>query len=435
MPSNVKIGSMQVGDKPADIIYLGGSTFSIDFNDESSEPLIAKKDNIDKWINEGYVTLVSPSIYSDILSSIDPETGETATHHADGSEKTLIEIELGKLQTEGHVEDSSIDSYIQSKTGAKDDEEETPDNEDIDKPMPRPSMVQQGGMGIDRPIPTGDQQYGDIMASPDEKPFQDMDESVKHTLGAADRKPPKNIPIIAYCATMTLLGFIALFGFRGIMSSSMRTQPNSQQTSYISSGTQDAEEPNSSESDNIIADSDTIKRTDYDPEDDVISYPMADQEQIDMITSMFSKIRECFENGDPETYQKIVALSTIGNQIGKAYAQQEQLRHFMTDEDTIATMEFYQSVFVRSEKNHAAKANLPGSIIGGRIREVRQDPHVPNKLYVVMESISGDHQRVCFIVEQVSENSWAVMGITSPRKYVQQIRAGNTLMHVEQLTK
>ena len=83
----------------------------------------------------------------------------------------------------------------------------------------------------------------------------------------------------------------------------------------------------------------------------------------------------------------------------------------------------YHSRFVINERQHVVDRDVYASIFGGRIREVRQDPANPYRLYVVMESIAGDHQRVCFAMDGDATGAWTVVDLLDPVGYVNMIAA------------
>ena len=88
---------------------------------------------------------------------------------------------------------------------------------------------------------------------------------------------------------------------------------------------------------------------------------------------------------------------------------------------------------MQQERKHITDKDLYASMFGGRVREVRQQA---GKLYVVMESIGGDHQRACFVLtEDAQSGSWALTDIVDTNGYVKMIGSGDTSQYVQDLKK
>lgn len=168
----------------------------------------------------------------------------------------------------------------------------------------------------------------------------------------------------------------------------------------------------------------TIIRTDFDPETAVISYPMADSESEAIATAMIKMIKEDINNGDVNSFNEAVDIEAIAGQIAPEYAWRAAELQNLTELQRDEMMRFYHQTFRDNERQHVVNKDPYASIFGGRIREVRKDPYEPNKLYIVMESISGDHQRICFVMESDGENSYTISGITDAKGYVRMIQQG-----------
>ena len=88
---------------------------------------------------------------------------------------------------------------------------------------------------------------------------------------------------------------------------------------------------------------------------------------------------------------------------------------------------------MQQERKHITDKDLYASMFGGRVREVRQQA---GKLYVVMESIGGDHQRACFVLtEDAQSGSWALTDIVDTNGYVKMIGSGDTSQYAQDLKK
>jgi hypothetical protein len=96
----------------------------------------------------------------------------------------------------------------------------------------------------------------------------------------------------------------------------------------------------------------------------------------------------------------------------------------LSDAEAEELLYAYDETFIKSEKQHVLNKDPYGSIFGGRIREVRTDPYEDYKLYIVMESISGDHQRICFVATGDEDDNWMITGIMDSEGYTKMISEG-----------
>ena len=428
------IGTIKVNGSIADIRYIGGSTFEIDFRDArpDEEPMRARKDVIDKWIRRGKMRLTNAARYRQIESEIDPATGDTPTHHADGTEKTLVERELSNLQRQGFVSGQDDDATGDATPAGADAQDHAHDDGAATdagttvRPMVPITQTQQ--------TPIAGMQDGD---APKAIPLDD-DSGRPKTLPARTKSPQ----VFAYVLVMLAIAVVALFGGR-LLASKIRDGSamgvvhgivsNADTGSNVQNATNgnDADAGSGNGSANASNDASSgqghVVRTDFDPETSVQSQPSAGDAGRDTATQMFEYIRQLFAAGDAQDLSQAVNLDGIATQIANAYASVAKGQQGLTDTETSTLAAYYKQAFEDEELDNASKNDIYGSIFGGRIRDVRVDSQDANKLYVVMESLGGDHQRVCFIL-QSSDNgsSWIISGIMDADGYVRQIMRGDT---------
>lgn len=436
------IGTIKVSGNIADVRYVGGSTFEIDFRDLSSDeqPMRARKSTIDKWIRRGSMRLTNATRYREIEREIDPVTGDTPTHHANGTEKSLVEWELSNLERQGFVS-SSQDDGTESDAGHAGSDGNA-GNAPSGRKRVDPAITA-------TPVPVAQTQQmpmgGDQADASDAPMAMSLeDDAAKPKMLPARTKSPQ---VIVYVLIMLMVSVIALAGGKALMTkvrdgSAMNAVQSMRQSNV--SGSQhnaNAEDSNADASngnangttnagaENASSDSGQqhVVRSDFDPETAVQSQPMADDAGRDTATKMFEYIRQLFANGDAKDLTQAVNLDGIATQLADAYANVARTQQGLTDTETTTLRDYYKQAFVEDELDNASKNDIYGSIFGGRIRDVRVDSQDANKMYVVMESLGGDHQRVCFIL-QSSDNgsSWIVSGIMDADGYVRQIMRADT---------
>lgn len=441
------IGTIKVSGNIADVRYVGGSTFEIDFRDLNSDeqPMRARKSTIDKWIRRGNMRLTNATRYREIEREIDPVTGDTPTHHANGTEKSLVERELSNLERQGFVSPSQDDGTesdagqagSNGSTGSAPNGRKRVDPAITVTPVPV-AQTQQMPMG-------GDQ--ANVRDAPMAMSLED--DAAKPKMLPARTKSPQ---VIVYVLIMLMVSVIALAGGKALMTkvrdgSAMNAVQSMKQSNV--SGSQhnaNAEDSNANASngnangttnagtENASSDSGQqhVVRSDFDPETAVQSQPMADDTGRDTATKMFEYIRQLFANGDAQDLTNAVNLDGIATQLADAYANVAKGQQGLTDTETTTLRDYYKQAFVEDELDNASKNDIYGSIFGGRIRDVRVDSQDASKLYVVMESLGGDHQRVCFVT-QSSDNgsSWIVSGIMDADGYVRQIMKADTSQYAQ----
>ena len=99
---NEQIGLLKIQNVDYGIWYLGGSTFLCSFKKDRSQnnTLIVdemsrlSKDKLVELIDKKVALITDPYRYNEILSNIDPVTGDSPTHWKNGQAKTMVEIEV-----------------------------------------------------------------------------------------------------------------------------------------------------------------------------------------------------------------------------------------------------------------------------------------------------------------------------------------------------
>ena len=431
---NAKIGVVLIVDQgekyPADVIYRGGSRFDVVFKTLNTKPLHTNISVIDGWIANKTLKLVSPGVYEKIRSNIDPITGETATHHADGSAKTLVEVEYTNLMHDGLIEDNSVDAYSKSNDDSSGDEQQQQQQQTSDSgPAQSPQRPQFSGTVPNRQRPqkeSASNAFSQTMSplgsngtAPEHQPAHGECRSTRKRTAPA---------LIAFVSAMSVVTIVLFFVGHGITSSFSDGGILSSIESGLSFGkTDDSDSDSSDNSSDVVTDGNTIKRTDYDPENAVINEPIATDSQRTIATGLFTAIRQAISNGDTKTFQQIVALDSISSDISQSYARHEQSRLHLTDAQAAEYRDYYKSTLVSDELSHVTNKDAYGSMFGGRVREVRSDTSDSGRLYVVTESLGGDHQRACFVLQSNDGGtSWALSGMLDTDGYVAQILEGDT---------
>jgi hypothetical protein len=171
----------------------------------------------------------------------------------------------------------------------------------------------------------------------------------------------------------------------------------------------------------------TVVRTDFDPETIVANFEMASEDKQKVAIAMFQAIRTDILNGDVNAFCQAVDIEQIASEIAPAYAEHAAGVQNLGEAEKNELKDNYQVTFSRNERQHVVDKDTYASIFGGRIREVRQDPGNPLCIYVVMEAITGDHQRACFALNDDGTGGWTVTDLVDPSGYVQMIAQGGEL--------
>lgn len=181
---------------------------------------------------------------------------------------------------------------------------------------------------------------------------------------------------------------------------------------------------NATATDSTGATVNTVQRDDFDPENAVASFAMADADKERIAVAIMQAIRSDILNGDVNSFAEAVDLESISAKLATAYAETAAAVQGLSAEEKKAVAAMWNDTFIQSERQHVVNKDSYGSIFGGRIREVRQDPENSNRIYIVMESIAGDHQRICLVADGDAEGNWMITDVVDPTGYAQMIQEG-----------
>lgn len=141
----------------------------------------------------------------------------------------------------------------------------------------------------------------------------------------------------------------------------------------------------------------------YDPEAAVASYQLADDDILKAVTNYLVNMKKFFIDGpslkpDGSQYslRDYVNLDLVAEQLAQAYVDVAMIRGHVPPEVIMELKNEYMINLKTIETDNAAQTDTYGSIFCGRLREVRIDPIDSEKIYIVMQSGSGDLQRICF---------------------------------------
>lgn len=444
-----------------DIYYVGGSTFELDIDNGSGKKPTVKKSVIDKLVASKQLRLINPNRYREITASIDPKTGATKTHNADGTKKSKLAQMTSELEDEGYIAETpnGIVHTAHRNQPARNESQERPQQHQIADPFAdddddMPKSMNTGDNGFSRNgRMNGESSYvtddvdpfGDDMPAPSDDMASMSDDVSDDGYGNEGGKPeerriargPRTIPIIVFVVLSVILCIVLFFGAAAItatfskgsgISLKLPTLPQAQQQQ-----TQDTEKDSDGEQSGTNVNSEdqqpegTVDRGDFDPEDGVIDYPLASDEQYDLANGFFTSLRQTISNGDVKSFNSMVAVDSIASQIASAYASYAQLYQNITESETDELSDYYAETFAEAERQHVVDKDSYASIFGGRIREVRVDQSDSMRLYVVMESLGGDHQRACYVLQgDKSSGAYALTEMVDVNGYVQMIMQGST---------
>lgn len=472
------IGVIKTGGMLVDVVYLGGSTFSLVFPENAPKnPPKMDKSKVDDLIASNMLKLTSEDVYRRICDNIDPVTGETAEHHADGTPKTEVEKTLHMLNQSrsakadrGEAEatepehgrqvlpyDESLGNEVPGAadpTTAHSMTRRRPNPSQQAPQQPQGPQVSQADLfGDDAPTPsqpdagagfgTGPQVGerpggfgGDDGFGRDESDDRDREKAKRPSSegsGTLKMSPATRRTKVAATAVIGLLGCVLFFmlpstlirhlGIRlsdipvigqTLSGDDRRDLPASEQ---VPAGEKEFATQTTSGLEVVV-------RSDFDPETPVIQLAIADEQSQDIALKVFQQIRVFYSQGNLDQLNNMIAYNYIHGQMADAYAALEQQRLNLTDDARTALSAQYLAVLNKREGLHIAQHDMDASIYCGRIREVRVDDEDPLRLYVVMESLAGDHQRICFILQGSLDGMYGVIGITDPVGYVTMIREG-----------
>ena len=444
-----------------DIYYVGGSTFELDIDNGSGKKPTVKKSVIDKLVASKQLRLINPNRYREITASIDPKTGATKTHNADGTKKSKLAQMTSELEDEGYIAETpnGIVHTAHRNQPTRNESQERPQQHQIADPfadddddMPKSmntgddGFSRNGRMNGESSYVTDDvDPFGDDMPAPSDDMASMSDDGSDDGYGNEGGKPeerriargPRTIPIIVFVVLSVILCIVLFFGAAAItatfskgsgISLKLPTIPQAQQQQ-----TQDTEKDSDGEQSGTNVNSEdqqpegTVDRGDFDPEDGVIDYPLASDEQYDLANGFFTSLRQTISNGDVKSFNSMVAVDSIASQIASAYASYAQLYQNITESETDELSDYYAETFAEAERQHVIDKDSYASIFGGRIREVRVDQSDSMRLYVVMESLGGDHQRACYVLQgDKSSGAYALTEMVDVNGYVQMIMQGST---------
>lgn len=476
------------GGMPLSIYYIGGSSFVLVKDGEEDHP-IAKMtlQQVKKIIAAKKVTLLRPKHLEEIENEVDPDTGDTASHNADGSVKSTVDQMLNKYQQDGYIVDDgnggvkSIDegavpqprrrrrhhtsgdgdsSSHDSSTGQQESQ-----NRNGGVPLNADESQEQPGNGnaslekIDDVDPFADIDTGRYdepdrpqrnrrqLSEYDDAPESDMGRSKPKRQRTANPEEDQGHiggPLFVFIVVTILLCLVLFFGsfivsnkiFHGKLDEMTGGQTTSQKKDSKNSnkGKGGNGKKENANSEPVTASGlDPIKRTDFDPEDAVKTYTMASSSEKAIADGFMKQVRSLIANGDVDSFTQMVALDNVSSEIAISYADLSQVRQNLTDDEKAELLQYYKNTLMQQERKHITDKDLYASMFGGRVREVRQQA---GKLYVVMESIGGDHQRACFVLtEDAQSGSWALTDIVDTNGYVKMIGSGDTSQYVQDLKK
>lgn len=452
------IGVINVGGNAVKILYLGGSTFKLDYDTgEDQGDATLDKAQVDELIKNKQLALTSEDEYRRICAAIDPTTGDTATHYSDGREKTIVEKALGQMMQEdssrvarqnsevapgGEDDPFADDASAQQPSGG-----ETAHEMRRSRPIPQddpfgpddgPSDFQ-SMQDFGQPQPSRGQHSSGMRGPTDTMPVDEWGQHGRqHENLSLKTSPAKRSGIMFGIVLGTVVLCAVLFGVAYTLTNNLKMNvsdipvigqflaPSSVSQRNTDRSNLPPEEKTPAGENQGNGGTEIVVRTDFDPESAVISQPLADSAQKEVAKQFFSAVRVAYQEGKLDQLKSMIAYSDVNGQIGAAYGLLEQQRlQGMTDAERDALAGQYREMLGQRESSHIANHDADASIYCGRIREVRADSNDSMRLYVVMESLTGDHQRICFILQgDAKSGSYALLGIMDPEGYVRMIRAG-----------
>lgn len=474
------------GGMPLSIYYIGGSSFVLVKDGEEDHP-IAKMtlQQVKKIIAAKKVTLLRPKHLEEIENEVDPDTGDTASHNADGSVKSTVDQMLNKYQQDGYIVDDGNGGVKSIDEGAApqprrrrrhrtsgDGDSSSPDSADGQQgnrnggvPLNADEQQEQPGNGnaslekIDDVDPFADIDTGRYdepdrpqrnrrqLSEYDDAPESDMRRSKprsQHTANPEEDQGHIGGPLFVFIVVTILLCLVLFFGSFIVSSKIFHGKLDEMTGGQTTSQKKDSENSNKKKGDSgkkenanseptTASGLDPIKRTDFDPEDAVKTYTMASSSEKAIADGFMKQVRSLIANGDVDSFTQMVALDNVSSEIAISYADLSQVRQNLTDDEKAELLQYYKNTIMQQERKHITDKDLYASMFGGRVREVRQQA---GKLYVVMESIGGDHQRACFVLtEDAQSGSWALTDIVDTNGYVKMIGSGDTSQYVQDLKK
>lgn len=442
------------------IYYVGGSAFRMVIKGSKSDSTMKLTfDDMEKLVASKKIRLISPLKYNQIRASI-LEDGSTSTHNADGT--------LKNKRTQ--VTESLIKEHVLSPDGSSLIEDED------DEPA-APKMPENKVLGPEDVMDSIDDFSGAGNANPHDGRKEDTrstnpsgsDDTAQQPVrtsrannrlggdmngdGVVDefddiikQEQSKNPLVMLIFFGGIIVSIFLFFFFHAITSGifqgevtllpdipALHQQPdneqndNAQDTANVQSqdGNASQQQPQQEQSGDSI---ETYKRTDFDPEDMVAGFPLADEQHEKIGVFLMQQIRQNFLDANwdgADGFLSSVDIDRIAGQLAPAYAELAKEVQNLTDLEAQELEQSWRTTFANIEHQHLLDKDPYGSIFCGRPREVRQDPNNPNCIYIVTESVAGDHQRACFAANgDLATNNWKITDILDPQGYCKMVQAG-----------
>lgn len=465
-----KVGVIKTGGQVVDVLYVGGSMFMLDFPVEAGKtPAMIERSRVDELVGKNMLKLTSQDLYQKICDEIDPVTGETREFHADGTKKTEVEQVLAQLNEERssrHDRNESVshepehgrtvqpqdDSYGNEVPGVKDPstahsmtrrrstkQPQQPDQDEFSQ-----DDIFGDTFGQHAPATTSESVSNFVFDTKQETPADQGIQKVEgmgSSMGRQETEPRSLVASKSRRATMgvalgaiTLIGCIASFAIsfavtRGLnmrvadipVIGQIFADPNDRRNLPINEQVKPGETEAVTKTTTGM---EVVVRDDFDPEESVRQLALADDASQDIAINFFKAIRLAYSQGNFDQLNNMIAYDYIHSQIATAYANAEQQRTGLTEDAKNQMIAQYVGILNQREGTHIANHDMDASIYCGRVREVRVDDSDPLRLYVVMESLGGDHQRACFILMGDGSGAYAVIGMVNPEGYVNMIMKG-----------
>lgn len=452
------------------IYYIGGSTCELDVNakSQSNFPSQKKDQNVrfnisvlDKLVQKRQARILSQTKYNEIKSKILPD-GSTPTHNADGSMKSklnqtfnqLVNDDIIQRESNGHYainpgdssndffSPSQIDDDIHQTEAAGHDDMATNSHDDDDKEDPFDDLFgdnEKIASSSTTSIPASPRNHdGQTHANDNhDEDDPDGDDGLKDLNGDGvidefdelieKSKKPNVFLIILLSATLVIS--VVLFFVIHAVSESIASGTPPERVFSISGDNPSGNNASSNASTTIDGNptrnaersSSSARRSDYDPDSSVMNYHESSEPHREIAIKMFQQIRKFIYDGDVNQFSEAIDLNSIGNQLASSYVAIASSTQKLSAPEAQDTQSYYSEAFVQREKQHVVDKDPYGSIFGGRIRDVRDDPDNPNRMYVVMESIAGDHQRCCFVLDGDDDGNWEISGMMDVDGYIRMI--------------
>ena len=224
---------------------------------------------------------------------------------------------------------------------------------------------------------------------------------------SSSSKAKRNLKIAVLAAVIAVL-CVAAFSSVAFLGSSLKNPPSVKYEEAVKEASSSA------------------SRGAFDPETPVAGYALASTDKENVAIGLFQALRKSISTGDFTSFSSMVALDVISSQLGSQYERTAIEKQGLTEAEANGLGEEWAQNFSAAEKAHVESKDLYGTVFGGRIREVRQDPTDSARIYVVMEAISGNHQRIAFAVQgDPATNTWAVVEVLDASGYIEQVAAGD----------